>query len=231
MDMKRCMNGHYYDASVNQVCPYCGQGQQGGQMQYGMGQPGMAPMGQPGMGQGVNMNMGMPADSGKTLPLGAVQSAGYGAPQQPIATGAAAVNAAYGAAPVGGDDDGKTVALIKKELGIDPVVGWLVCISGAEKGKDYRIHSDNNFIGRSDRMDICIKGDETISRDNHAIISYDTKEQKYFFSPGEGRTIIRHNGNAIFQTTELSANDRISIGNTELVFVPFCTEDFTWSEE
>ena len=31
----------------------------------------------------------------------------------------------------------------------DPVVEWLVCIDGPEKGRDYRIRSGNNYIGRS----------------------------------------------------------------------------------
>ena len=34
-----------------------------------------------------------------------------------------------------------TIALVKKKTGIDPVVGWLVCVDGLEKGKEYRVHS------------------------------------------------------------------------------------------
>ena len=125
-------------------------------------------------------------------------------------------------------DSERTVAVLKKEIGIDPVVGWLVCIEGKEKGRDYRIHSDNNFIGRSERMDVCIRGDDTISRDNHAIISFDVRDKIYYFSPGEGRSIVRVNGKAIFSTIELKAYDTIEIGNTKLMFVPLCGEGFCW---
>lgn len=124
--------------------------------------------------------------------------------------------------------EGRTVAVVKKDLGIDPVVGWLVCTEGADRGRDYRIHSDNNFIGRSEKMDVSIRGDETISRENHAIISYDTKEKKYYFSQGEGRSIVRVNGKALFTTCELSAYDEIEIGMTKLIFIPLCGERLEW---
>src|SRR5690242_13732720 len=35
------------------------------------------------------------------------------------------------------------------ELRGDPVVGWLVCVEGPDRGKDYRLHSEKNFVGRS----------------------------------------------------------------------------------
>ena len=41
---------------------------------------------------------------------------------------------------------------------MNPVCGWLVCISGPRQGKDYRIKSGKNFIGRADDMDIQILG-------------------------------------------------------------------------
>jgi hypothetical protein len=128
-----------------------------------------------------------------------------------------------------GRDDGKTVAVIKEKLGIDPVVGWLVCTEGGEKGRDYRIHSDNNFIGRDARMDIRITGDDTISRENHAVISYDPRDKVFYFSPGDGRSIVRLNDKAIFSTAEIKPYDRIEIGRTKLVFLPLCGEMFEWA--
>lgn len=129
------------------------------------------------------------------------------------------------------DDDGRTIAIVHQDMGIDPVVGWMVCVNGKEKGRDYRIHSDNNYIGRSEKMDICIRGDETISRENHAVISYDSIGIIYYFSPGEGRNIVRYNGKAIFQTVELHAYDRVIVGKTELLFIPLCGETFEWGSE
>ena len=50
--------------------------------------------------------------------------------------------------PRPGAGEGRTVGLIRKRTGLDPVVGWLVCIAGPDKGRDYRIHSERNFLGR-----------------------------------------------------------------------------------
>lgn len=128
-------------------------------------------------------------------------------------------------------DDGRTVALIQTDIGIDPVVGWLVCVEGKERGRDYRIHTDNNYIGRSEKMDICLRGDETISRENQAIVTYDAVEKKYYLSPGDGRSIVRVNSKAIFQTVSLEAYDRLTVGKTELIFLPLCGDKFEWEKE
>jgi len=125
--------------------------------------------------------------------------------------------------------DSKTIALVREELGVDPVVGWLVVLEGKEKGRDYRIQTDNNFIGRSSKMDVCINGDDTISRDNHATVSYDSRERLYFLSPGDGKAIVRHNDKALFSTAELSAYDTIEVGKTKLLFIPLCNDKFQWS--
>jgi hypothetical protein len=125
-------------------------------------------------------------------------------------------------------DEGKTMPLIRENIGIDPVVGWLVCTNGKDRGKDYRIHADNNFIGRNSTMDICISGDETISRENHAIISYDSREKVFYLAPGSGRAIVRHNNKPALMAVELMPFDLIELGQTTLTFVPFCGEKFDW---
>lgn len=219
MEMRKCVNGHYYDASVNSVCPYCSGGTNAGKTMA----LGAAPSAS---------GMPMMYDSGdsKTLPMG------YNAQPQ-FASAAPSVNddertvATPSFTPSADDDKGRTVAVVHKNMGIDPVVGWLVCVDGKEKGRDYRIHSDNNYIGRSEKMDICVRGDETISRENHATISYDSVDKIFYFSPGDGRNIVRHNGKAIFQTVELAAFDKVIVGKTELIFMPLCGKQFDWSKE
>lgn len=205
MEMRKCVNGHYYDASVNSECPYC----------------------KPGANAGKTVAFGVAQSSedgdSKTIPMGynMQQASSISQEVSEVTTARAAVD----------DDDGRTIAIVHKDMGIDPVVGWMICVSGKEKGRDYRIHSDNNYIGRSEKMDICVRGDETISRENHAIVSYDSIDKTYYFSPGEGRNIVRHNGKAIFQTVTLSAYDRVIVGKTELLFVPLCGEEFEWGSE
>lgn len=124
---------------------------------------------------------------------------------------------------------GKTVAFYGKEIGIDPVVGWLVCITGPNKGKDYRIRSERNFIGRSEKMDINIDGDEGISRENHAIISYSPKKRLFRIYPGDSRGLVYLNDEEVILAEELKPYDIVELGKTRLMFIPFCGEKFEWS--
>jgi WXG100 protein secretion system (Wss), protein YukD/FHA domain len=128
------------------------------------------------------------------------------------------------------DDDAVTrpVQLVHDLARIDPVVGWFVNVAGPEKGKDYRIRSENNTIGRSKDMYICISGDESISRERHAVITFDPTRNAFHLSPGEGRGLVFLNGEALLAHKELAPFDVISLGKTKLVFVPFCGEKFKW---
>ena len=76
------------------------------------------------------------------------------------------------------DDDDRTLPVTADMLDgatekSAPVVGWLVCTEGVNKGTDYRLHQGRNFVGRSSEMDVCILGDNTVSRSSHAIVVYD----------------------------------------------------------
>lgn len=217
MEMKRCPNGHFYDQSKSAECPYC----QGGSANANVTVP---------LGGGAAGGVGptVPVRPAGNMPP---QGQPQGMPPQGIpgqnGMGAGAVPSYAGA-----EEDSPTIGLYSKKVGIDPVVGWLVCVEGKDKGNDYRIHADNNFIGRSERMDICVHGDETISRDNHAVISYDSMEKVYYFSSGGGRNIVRVNGKVVISgSILLQPYDRIKIGNTVLVFIPLCGEEFDWENE
>lgn len=114
--------------------------------------------------------------------------------------------------------------------GFDPVVGWLVCVQGPNRGRDYTLHSGTNHIGSSKEMDICIENDQTISRRKAASISYDEKGKVFFIQRGEGRNLIYVNGVAVRSDADLAIYDHIVIGSTELVFVPLCCDKFNWQE-
>jgi hypothetical protein len=125
---------------------------------------------------------------------------------------------------------GRTVAMIHETMGINPVVAWLVCIEGKEKGRDYRILDGNNKIGRSNKMDICILGDDTISREDEAIVTYASAVKKYYIIAGTGGNVVYVNGDPLLvsQSRELNAYDKIQLGKTTLIFIPLCGEKFQW---
>ncbi len=126
-----------------------------------------------------------------------------------------------------------TQGLFEAKIGINPPVGWLVCIDGPERGMDYRIRSENNSIGRSETMRVCIAGDEGIARENHAFLTYDPESNTYFIRPGIATGMVYHNRTPVFTPIELKPFDEIKLGKTTLLFVPLCGEfgarGFKWA--
>ena len=128
-------------------------------------------------------------------------------------------------------EGGKTMGVMQAAMGFDPVVGWLACVEGPSKGKSYTIRGGINSIGRGDRMDIVITGDLKISSENHAKISYSEKNNRFHLLPGEGRNIVYLNEEEVFSPMPLKAYDIIDFGETKLIFVPLCGEQFSWKKE
>jgi len=113
---------------------------------------------------------------------------------------------------------------------IKPVCGWLICVNGARKGMDYKIHSGKNFIGRGDDMDIQILGDNEINRKNHAIIVYEPKQRKTVLLPGDSEGLVYYEDEAVYVPTEVSAFKTIELGKSRFLFVPLCGENFEWTD-
>lgn len=235
MELRKCKNGHYYDASIYAECPTC-QNESDPSVNFSAGRDSSTWGGDYAGGATAPMGNGA-SEYGATAPLGsgATTPMGNGA-TAPLGNGATAPLSGGRTAPLEHntnrkDDEPVTINVIHKMLGYDPVVGWLVCISGRERGRDYRIHGDNNFIGRSTNMDICIQGDESISKVRHAVISYDSRSNVFYLASGEGRSLIRLNDKPVLGMVELKAMDIVEIGMTRLMFVPLCGENFVWEKE
>lgn len=111
-----------------------------------------------------------------------------------------------------------------------PVVGWLVCIKGANVGKEYRIHSDYNYVG-SAAGDIVIPGDPKISREKHMLVTYDPETRTFYVAPASGANIVRLNDKSLVGgAQELHNYDVIRTGDTSLMFIGFCGEQFGWEQ-
>jgi hypothetical protein len=113
----------------------------------------------------------------------------------------------------------------------DPVVGWLVCLAGPDRGRDFRLHAEKNFIGRSPAMDVCVAGDETVSRDRHALVIFDPKKHVFWAVPGDAAGLVYLNGDIVHSPTPMKQDDLLEIGQTKLVLIPFCGDKYSWSRE
>ncbi|MEW5725256.1 MAG: FHA domain-containing protein, partial [Thermodesulfobacteriota bacterium] len=126
------------------------------------------------------------------------------------------------------DPMGHTISMAKKTLGIEPVVGWLVCTDGKQKGRDYRLRAGSNLIGRSPAPNqIVIDGDEAISREGHAEIVYDFVDNIFYLIRGKNPA-VRLNGKMVLEPMELKSHDVVQLGETVFLFIPLCTENFKW---
>lgn len=128
-------------------------------------------------------------------------------------------------------DTGQTEVAVEEALFLQeetPVCGWLVCVAGARKGKDYKVIAGKNFVGRADDMHIQILGDNKISRRNHCVIVYDTKQGKTVILPGDSNGIVYLNEEAVYVPTELHQYDVIEMGESQFLFIPFCGDHFKW---
>jgi hypothetical protein len=111
------------------------------------------------------------------------------------------------------------------------VVGWLVCLAGPDRGRDFRLHPEKNFIGRSPLMDVCVAGDESVSRDRHALVIFDPKKQVFWAVPGDASGLVYLNGDIVHSPSQMKCDDVLEVGQTKLVLIPFCGEKYSWARE
>lgn len=229
MEVIGCGKGHFYNPNEYSSCPQCAK--EAGMEPIGVtvpvGETGQlnsdAPAAVPGATEPIN-GWGSVQQSHNSSQAGNILSTSY------FDDGVGSVDAYGPTTFVGGfQESAGAAASSQPQIPLIPVVGWLVCVDGASKGRDYRIHSQYNYIGRARHMDICISGDDCISAERAAIIAYDDQEKVFSFGPGTGHNIVRVNGKMVMNAVLLNAFDELTIGKTKLLFVPFCGERFDWN--
>jgi len=124
------------------------------------------------------------------------------------------------------------VQVKRGEFEQDPVVGWLVVVGGPGMGSFRPIFEGNNTVGRAKTQRIPLDfGDDTISSEEQAYIRYDSAARSFLFVPNLAKTnVVSINDKRPTAAVELNQMDVITIGRTQLVFVPFCGAEFDWAE-
>lgn len=117
---------------------------------------------------------------------------------------------------------------IPEEMNSNPVIGWLIAIEGAHKGRSYDVKQGRNFVGRSTAMDICLSGNSKISRDRHAIITYDPRTRKCYLQPDESRDLVYINEDLLFGPMPMKHNDVITMGEERFVFLALQCDKADW---
>ncbi|MDO4262065.1 MAG: FHA domain-containing protein [Eubacteriales bacterium] len=208
MSIVECGNGHVYDADQYAACPYCN-----------------------GNRTTIDFTGGRPASGGRTVAPETMRPSGAGETVSPFGpSGELKKTVAPESYRKRMEKENRTVGIFKKKYNIEPVVGWLVCVEGPEKGKDFHLWAKINTIGRSEQMDVCVAGDMTISKENHARLAYDPKHNNFRLIPGESTNNIYLNEEPVYLPALLTAYDSIELGESRMLFVPFCGERFRWDD-
>ena len=107
------------------------------------------------------------------------------------------------------------------------MVGWLVCVEGPGRGRDYRLCAGRNFIGRSFRMSVSIVEDQQIAQENHASVIYEPIESRFILLSGNGaRTEL--NDVPVSGAADIQEGDRIRLGGSTFDFVAYCKGEKRW---
>lgn len=114
----------------------------------------------------------------------------------------------------------------------EPVAGWVVVVKGPGRGGYRPVYMGMNSVGRSSGQRIRLDfGDDSISREEHAFITYDEKARVYYLQHGGKSNLVRLHNQPVLMPVELKGGALISIGKTILRFVPLCGPEFDWSDE
>ncbi len=207
----KCKNGHWYDAGVYRSCPHCKRDS-----------------------EKLSLTLDRVEEDDRTVSIAEIDvSLGEQLGQIVGSGGVPSGNPESDPGPgAGWGDDDKTISFgfFGVAAAVQPVTGWVVCLTGESRGKDYRLHSGKNFVGRGTSMDIALVDDKTISRDRHCSITYDPKGNAFYLAP-EGGNVVSLNGEMIGEAERLRGGDRLELGETELVFIPYCEEERKWETE
>ena len=202
MAFVRCDRGHYFDTAKYDHCPTCRSLDQRTselirKLNTGFSSGGIA----------LNEDVTMPIINrgGETIELGVGQ--------EHVSGGTA-------------DEDSVTVALFSKASGTGFVTGWIVCVEGPLKGRDFRLHHGMNWVGLNMNSDICLSGASGISMNKHCSIVYDDRSNHFYLVPDNGLLYLKEE--TIAEPRMLSPGDLIRIGNCSFEFIPFCREGHIW---
>lgn len=208
MNLVRCEKGHFYDGDKFASCPHCLPGEDDREVTVAMQEDAYATA----------------SDDTETVSLKEESSA-----TMSLKDAVNTVNAK--SAELEEDDDmGKTVRYYDNAIGKEPVVGWLIGLNGGVCGQSFELKSGRNFIGRAQDMDIVLTGDDSVSRNKHAIVVYEPKSRMFIAQPGESRELFYINDKVVLNNEQIKKNDVLIIGKTKLMLIPCCDENFCWED-
>lgn len=239
MNLMKCSNGHFYDGDKFASCPHCGsQAPSTDSVTISLPSGGSTD-------KTVALDMGGGMEDSVTV---AQYSTDEPVTQKSVHKAPPELNAASSVSIQGmmeeledldgnsmaEDDNNLTVSYYSQKITQpvikEPVVGWLVCTSGKYFGQSFSLKSGRNFVGRSTQMDVCLEGENSVSRDRHAVIIYEPRGRVFIAQPGDSRELFYVNDDVVLDNLVLKPYDVISLGKVNMMIIPCCTDQFAWED-
>ena len=79
-------------------------------------------------------------------------------------------------------------------------------------------------------MDVALTGDNSVSRERHAIVIYEPKARIFIAQPGDSRELFYLNDEVVLNNEKLKNYDVLTVGNLKLMLVACCGEHFSWDD-
>ena len=127
-------------------------------------------------------------------------------------------------------DDDPTVSIYGSRMKSEPTVGWLIGLSAPYLGECFELRAGKNFIGSGPDMDIVLAADNKVSRYRHAVVLYEPKARIFLAQAGDSRELFYINDEAVLNNQPLEAYDKLTVGETKLMFFPLCSSEFSWDD-
>lgn len=118
----------------------------------------------------------------------------------------------------------------------NPVVGWVVVLAGPGKGRSLPLGYGANALGRATNQRVCLDfGDKQISRENHALITYEPKGRIFYLQNGGSLnlTYLQMQNDCVVPVLTpvvLEHGQCFQLGDTTLKFIALCGSEFDWND-
>jgi hypothetical protein len=208
---KRCENGHFIDESWD-LCPYC-----------------------PAESREAEIPVVRPSRMRPEEVRPAPPSSSQSNPEsrRPVAVPPPTIVPRRDPSPVQTPPMERTVAAQKIDANsLQPkryVVGWLVGLSGPNRGESFPVRIGRNILGRDRRSDIVINDDQASS--HHADLVFRPEERRFILMDHNSTNGTYVNEVEIEPRRDLASKDVVRIGSHRFLFMPLCHEGFYWDDE
>lgn len=98
-------------------------------------------------------------------------------------------------------------------------MGMLVCVAGQMAGEAFVLKEGENVIGRGANMDVALIYEDTISRQQHAMLVWDARQQAFMLQYDESRQDVWINENSVPSGSVVADRDVLRLGTCELILV------------